>query len=204
MAERRWGRNVALIVFLTIWGVLGTVVAASMTAWHSVAIPVYAKAVSAPGSATQPWQIRHFLSGDCPCSRSVAVHLVDRGVIPGADEQVILIDGVDRRASDALAEQLQRRGFRIETITAAEATSREGIVGVPVLEIARDGEIVYRGGYDDSGMRKTFRDAEIFAALAVHQTVTRLPVLGCAVSDRFRTKTDPLGIKQFFTRLESR
>ena len=183
-------------VLFGVWAFLALTTSTWMMAWHSVVFPVLSSNRTSSNAVAGVWNIRHYLSPDCACSRRTAVYLIKRGPLHGTAEEVFVIGAGE--GATRMKTQLSGGGFRVTALTAEQASARDGIQGVPVLEIvAPDGKIAFRGGYRKWGQSPNdYEDVTLLSQLKASRHVETLPVLGCAVSERLRKQLDPLGLKQ--------
>jgi hypothetical protein len=137
------------------------------------------------------WEAVHLLSASCSCSQAVAEHLIQRGRIPNLSERVILA-GQDSK----LAQRLAAAGFPVETREPESIASRYKILGAPwLLFVSPHGEIRYQGGYAPGHERNNFEDVQIWRKLLAGETVSELPVRGCALGPNLQRMIDPFRLK---------
>jgi hypothetical protein len=140
------------------------------------------------------WRMLHVVSGSCGCSQKVMRHLLERGPMPGVQEEVVVVDGGEPYldGSAGLMAGLAQAGFAVSHLAAAEVPADAGLHGVPLLVVAKPGRsVVYVGGYGAGGDQ----DGAIVRALRADQKATPLAVVGCAVGARVRREADPLHLK---------
>lgn len=185
---------------LALWAVAVTVVVSQTMAGHLLALPrppVWDRAVRglvddvAGGAAPRAWTETHVLYGDCPCSRRVVDRIVARPRAPGVVEQVALVfDATD------LAARLRAAGMRV-TLLDAEALQARHVEAAPLVIVTDPrGAVRYVGGYTLRKQGPALRDRDVVDDLRRGVPVTPLPVFGCAVSQRLRSATDPLGVRR--------
>ena len=147
-------------------------------------------AVTTP--ATQSWKAVHLLSVNCPCSRAVSAHLLQRGPFPSVDEYIILAG-----RNNALAKSLTQAGFHVQSRSAEEIASQFQVPGAPwFILVSPTQEISYAGGYSaDRNARNGYQDRQIWQEAATGSPRSALPVYGCALSKLLQKKTDPFGLK---------
>jgi hypothetical protein len=182
----------------TLWLTAATFAAATLTSWHSVALPVSLEQPKLRHSHGDRWHLTHYLSADCACSRAVARYLMVRGPLVEATEEVVLIRSSDTPAENRLVDSLTRTGFQIRITTAEAAASLDGgVQGVPVLHIeAPDGTTKFRGGYRARNTPpEEYLDVAILSGLMASKPVPELRVIGCATSRRLRLQLDPLSFR---------
>jgi hypothetical protein len=179
------------------WLILATLAASTLTAWHTISLPAAIKAHVTRGDAAAAWRLVHYLSPECACSRAVASYLVKRGPLGNAGEDVVLLASGNPATDAAFAKPLTENGFRVELRTQADAASRDGVEGVPTLEIVAPGNrIVFRGGYRERGAAPgAYLDVALLSALMASKPLRALPIYGCATSQRLSSALDPLGLK---------
>ncbi|HEX4810268.1 MAG TPA: hypothetical protein VH325_15115 [Bryobacteraceae bacterium] len=138
------------------------------------------------------WRAVHLLAAGCACSRGVAEHLVSRGLLPGAREQVVFAG-----ASPDLAGRLRHAGFRVYTMSQEDIVLQFGIVAAPLLVIiSPQDRIRYAGGYTPGRDARTgYQDVAIWRQTVAGRDVAELPIYGCAVGHRLQRSLDPLGLK---------
>lgn len=133
----------------------------------------------------------HFLYSGCRCSQRVIEHLLKRGPIENASEQIVLV------GSDAeLESRILNARYRLVVISEAELKERYDVEAAPLMVIAdMQGKIRYSGGYSSRKQSLDYQDVAIIAKAIKGDEVEGLPVYGCAVSTRLQKIVDPLGIK---------
>jgi hypothetical protein len=180
-----------------LWLTMATFAATSLTAWHSVALPVRSGLPGLMPANTGSWHLIHYLSAACACSQAVARHLIARGPLPVAAEDVVLIASGDTPADNTLRRALSRRGFHAVIVNPDKASLNDGVDGVPLLKInAPDGTQKFRGGYLDRGAPGgVYLDVTILSSLMASRPVPRIHVYGCATSQRLRSLLDPLSLR---------
>lgn len=173
------------------------IAAASLTAWHQVSYPGFSLDIQAAGQDPEVWKLEHYLSSDCICSRAVAAYLMKRGPLRQAREEITLIDSDDHQRDKALARDLTGHGFEVKTLSARAASTSYGIGGVPLLEVVSPArQVMFRGGYRERGASPdAYSDLAVLAALVTDKSAPKLPILGCATTQRLRNLMDPLKLK---------
>jgi hypothetical protein len=128
---------------------------------------------------------------------SVAHHLITRGPVSVATEEVVLLGSSDIPAENKLRDALSRRGFYTAIVTPDTASIDDGVDGVPMLRInAPDGTQRFRGGYRDQGAAAgVYVDLAILSDLMAARPVSSPHVYGCATSRRLRSLLDPLSLR---------
>ncbi len=199
MAEQRWLRGTSFVT-VGFWAVLMTVVSASLMVGHWVSLPhpevgsrpaVFRSAVGGGSGESPTFHAFHFLYGDCPCSRRVLDHVLERGAIDGVREHLILIGDDPKNERRAVA-----AGFDVRVVTPAELETCFGVAAAPLLMIVDPSGVVrYSGGYTERKQALAIDDQAIIRRTIAGETPDGLPLYGCAVSDGLRAIVDPLGIK---------
>lgn len=203
--KQSWGDSLRAMlggIFICMWtAALGLIIAALMTG-HWVILPhpkvgetLQGNDLNAEPANNPQLTAAHFLYADCPCSRRVLEHVLDRDPVDGVREKIVLID--DRpAANDSTTANATNRGFEIETVTPAELKNRYGIEAAPLLVVANGSKkIVYSGGYTARKQGPNIQDTTILTALANGNSPKNLPVFGCAVSEELQALLDPLKLK---------
>lgn len=186
-------RAVSAIAF-GFWLTAATIAAATITSWHTVALPGQQSQDMALSNADHQWHLRHYLSPDCECSRAISRYLVRRGPLNTAIEEVVLVtSGNDALRAGEISARLIRSGFHTRII-ASSAAAEARVEAVPTLEIeAPDGRIRFRGGYRDrTAPAGVYLDVSMLSDLIDSKPVAPLPVFGCATSARLRQQLNPL------------
>jgi hypothetical protein len=178
------------------WLIAATFAASTLTAWHSVSLPLQPERSKPRGGHGNGWHLTHYLSPNCACSRAIARYLIARGTLSKATEEIVFIGSSDIPAENGLLDALNRRGFHITSVS-AETAAEEGVEGVPILKIeAPDGSIRFRGGYRErSTPPEEYLDVAILSGLIASQPVPNPRAYGCATSRRMRSLLDPLSLK---------
>ena len=150
------------------------------------------------GKAGQP-RMLHVLSGSCGCSNKIMRHLADRGVWPGIDEQILMIDSASRSDylpdSPALLRFLENHGFAVTHLAADRLPKESGLRGVPLLMATLPGgQVKYLGGYGPAGDQDT-RLLKVGLNRMNGPRLRAEPLFGCAVSRALQHETDPLRLK---------
>lgn len=150
-----------------------------------------ASAIARVPFASKGWRMVHVLYADCRCSASVLDHLLERGIV--ADAETIVVIGT---ASAADTARMRARGFEVIETTSAAASAELGLEGAPMLVVVRPGgEIAYAGGYTRAKRAALVADLGIYRATRAGRVVEPLPIFGCAIDERTRRRTDPLGLR---------
>ncbi|OYP29382.1 hypothetical protein [Rhodopirellula sp. MGV] len=183
---------------ITIWAVALSVITSLLMVAHWVALPK-----PEPGSKLSPalltdiasrhneLQVIHVINLDCPCSRRVLRHLLDRSPSADVDESMLLV-GQDRQWKS----QSEARGYRTTLVSPEQLTAEYGIESSPLLLAFRtDGELLYSGGYTARKQGLGYQDESIIASLQNGETIESLPVYGCAISRDLQDIVDPLRLK---------
>jgi hypothetical protein len=192
------GHGILRVLGFSVWLAVATLAAATLTAWHSVDLTPGQGLATARSPRDGKWHLTHYLAGDCACSRAVARHLLARGPIGSATEEVFFVGSTETTVENQLLDGLKRSGFHPKVITAEAAASLHGVEGVPLLEIAGpDKTIRYRGGYRErNAAPEEYLDAAIFTRLVASKPVLSARVYGCATSRRLRSRLDPLSLRK--------
>ena len=145
-----------------------------------------------PDEAGQ-WLALHALFADCGCSQRVAAHLLARGPQSGVKERVLLVGGAG--GTNELAIDLRAAGFPVDELDESALRDRYGFEGVPAFALLDPQDRVrYLGGYTRTKQGEQFADVSATRAALRGETVTPLPVFGCAVSRSLQARRDPLGL----------
>lgn len=146
MPER--GRSARRFIGFAVWLVAATFAAATLTAWHAVALPTPTQESTVHSTRAGVWHLTHYLSVDCACSRAIAAYLMARGPLALAAEDIVFVSSPDVRTQKNMLEDLRRRGFQTASTMSEARASQEGTNGVPLLKIeGPDGTVRFRGGY---------------------------------------------------------
>ncbi|HUB25551.1 MAG TPA: hypothetical protein VL992_08975, partial [Tepidisphaeraceae bacterium] len=145
-----------------LWIVTTAALGARLAGLHLIPLPRPTRAIQSTGqTASSVWSLTHILAVDCPCSLRIADHLLARGTIPDASEQVWIL-GPDAD----LARRLADRGFQVSTVDPDQLAAETGIQGGPWLLIRNPaGAVVYSGGYAPQPLHDPAeaRDLELLA-----------------------------------------
>lgn len=174
------------IVLLT-WACATVGIGTLLTGLHTLTLPPQ---TPHRGQVTQGWSVVHSIAQKCPCSRTVLEHLVQRGVQPGFDETVVIVDGTDESIA-----RLRSAGFWVEVATSETLESHYGLTGAPIMVVHRpDGSIAYTGAY---AARRNLppQDLDILTRTRSGEAVAPFPLFGCAVSQALQRQMDPLNLK---------
>lgn len=196
--SRRASINYASYLVLAIWAGILTIAVSSLMAGHWVTLPhpeagdQFVANVQLAGSEdSSPIATFHFLYGDCPCSRRVLNHVIDRKAIDHANERIVLI-GEDPQQQLAA----ENAGFDVDTVTPEGLMERYGIESAPLLVVTRaDGTILYSGGYTSRKQGLDYQDTDAINSALAGNVMEGLPPYGCAVSKRLQDMIDPLSLK---------
>lgn len=149
----------------------------------------------------------HVIYQSCPCSRRVLKHLLERTVIVGASETILLVLDTGDHASTglngpcqsdeaAIRDQAIARGYLVQAITPEELRSSHGIEASPLLLIVdAEGIVLFSGGYTSRKRGLSYQDEATIQAVLNGETPDPIPVFGCAVSEQLQKIVDPLGLK---------
>lgn len=168
------------------WLALSLVLGAALLALHEpLPLPAGDRVM-----ATGRWTIVHALDLRCPCSRRVLEYLQKRTQRVDADQLLLLV-----HADEGTAAPLVARGFHVELVDELALSDRHGIASVPSLLIARpDGRVVYRGAPQERPQMAPI-DLALYARARAGESLSPLPIIGCAVSHELQRRLDPLGLK---------
>jgi hypothetical protein len=186
--------------FLAMWAPLAFVVAGTLALGHwwtlpkpdvnneTVRVALYDRwqRDRVPG-----WTSVHVLYSQCRCSERILHHLAARGPMTDVSEVVILVG-----SNAAYEESIRRAGYRLEVVTPAQLLERYHFEAAPMFAVMDPfGALRYLGGYTERQQGFDIRDVSIMERLTRHQSVSELPLFGCAVSRSLQALLDPLGIK---------
>jgi hypothetical protein len=184
-------------VLFAAWCALSVTLVSALGAAHFYALPApsvgdvaLARAVGAV-RAGRPQVLLHFLYAKCKCSRRIFDHLLARGALAHAAEQVVLVDG-----DAALAARLRSAGFAVSELASRELAQRYGVSAAPLLVVAGTADTpAYVGGYTTRKQGLEVEDVRIARDVARGVPTALLPLFGCAVSEQLQRLLDPLGLK---------
>ena len=206
--------NLKTRVALGLWACMVVLIGAILTSYHQpFRLPgneilklvdgTRAHAETNAGTGSQ-WKFVHVLAESCGCSQRVMKHLLARGRMTGAEEQIILVSGLEAGRPDAsgsgsylpeghaLLAALEQNGFPVRRVAIRDVPQQAGLRGVPLLIITDpSGSVAYIGGY---GSRND-QDAQIFQSIRSGRRPAALPLLGCAVGARLQQASDPFHLK---------
>lgn len=192
----RWLRRAARAA-LWLWAPSCLVGVACLMVAHWVTLPVPethdSRLVKGLGALhhTPGWMAVHVLYAECPCSRRLVHHLLERGALPDVEETIVLVGDDGSLAADAPA-----RGFAVEVVTEVELARRFGVESAPLFAVVDpEGTVRYAGGYTRRKQGSDVHDVEIVAALRRGDGAAELPLFGCAVSRELQRTLDPLNLK---------
>jgi len=185
-------------VFIVVWIVaLGLIIAGLMTGhWVVLPHPEVGESLTPTepefsGSADAELTALHFLYADCPCSRRVLNHVLDRQTIAGVCEKIVLIGDDHTIRGLALSS-----GYQFEAVAADELKAQYGVEAAPLLVVTDPkANIVYSGGYTTRKQGPAILDVATITALTKGKSPACLPVYGCAVSQELQALVDPFGLK---------
>ena len=183
---------------IAIWASALTLVIGTLMVSHWVVLPSPAVGQTLPAaevtrtvSTRGRLQVFHFLSSECPCSRRVLRHLVDRGANAKVLETIVLVG-----ESKELEMAAVKHGYVMDVVTPEELASRYEVESGPLMIVtAPDSTILYSGGYTSRKQGYEIQDERIISELLAGDEVECLPVFGCAVSKDLQAIVDPLGLK---------
>jgi hypothetical protein len=136
------------------------------------------------------WLALHALFTECGCSQRVIAHLLSRRPLQGVKERVLLVGG---SAEPRYAADLRAAGYRVDELDETSLGDRYGFEGVPAFALVDPHDRVrYLGGYTRTKQGADFVDVGATRAALRGETVTPLPVFGCAVSRSLQERRDPL------------
>jgi hypothetical protein len=139
------------------------------------------------------FQVHHFISQYCNCSKNIFKHLIQRKKLSGVYEVVHLI-GDDKD----LIQKLIQAEFKIETLKEEEAVSKYNLEALPLLVIVQDGHQIHKGGYGkDQQHSYVYDDVSIIQRLQKKPTrgIASYPVFGCANGKTRKSKIDIWSLK---------
>jgi hypothetical protein len=182
---------------LGIWVVVSILLGGILTSYHQpFVLPGERILALVPDSGKGGWRAIHLLSGSCGCSQAVMKHLLERHLLEGVSEEIVLVDGPEKYlpGSAALANGLEAEGFRVNHINSQDVPEDSGLRGVPLLVFSSPGnKVAYIGGYSGTGDG----DKAIYERIRHGNKVEILPVRGCAIGEQVRRKADPFRLKYF-------
>jgi hypothetical protein len=146
-------------------------------------------ALRRPENATRLFAV-HVLFAECRCSQRIAEHLLASTRPPDVSEAVLLVgENAELEAS------LRSKGFGVTRVGVDELDTRYHVKAVPILVVvAADATVRYAGGYTTSKQGPDPRDLDIIAQARTDGTLLKaLPVFGCAVAEKLRSRLDPTG-----------
>lgn len=175
------------------WALSLSVPLAMLSAAHHAEIQ--SGPVKQPPRATGAWEMTHILVENCPCSKSIATHLISRGKTPDANEQVWVAESGRQQA---WVDDLAKAGFDVCRMSPQDILDRANVDGGPWLVIHDpQGERAYSGGYQESrpsatNTGDTPHDLQILAQLRSRDEVLPYRALGCGMGESL---FEPLGLK---------
>lgn len=189
----RLHRRSLRIALATAWAASVSVPLAMLSAAH------HAEIRSGPTRETPrptgTWELTHILVESCPCSKSIAAHLISRNKAPDANEQVWVAESGRKQN---WVEELDKAGFDVRRMPPQEIVDRVNVEGGPWLIIHDPlGERVYSGGYQETrpGSANTDdapHDLQLLAQLRSRESVSSFRALGCGMGESL---FQPLGLK---------
>lgn len=164
---------------LAVWFTIISAILVLLMSAH--ALPIARGTIDRPPAVSHRWQLLHVLVAGCPCSDTIAEHLLNRGPADAADEIVLLAPG--HRVPPWVV-TLRERGFIVEPCTTDEIRARTGVVAGPwVTMIDPTGNVRYAGGYQPTRPGATDDppdDLAILNALRTGTTTAAYPAFGCS------------------------
>jgi hypothetical protein len=143
------------------------------------------------------YNVVHFLTPLCSCSKAIKDQLIERGPlnVKGVYEFVVLIDDPGEFSAE-----FSKSGFSISQIDTKQISQelQESLIGVPLLMILDEQKTLkYLGGYSDQVMTplSKIQVKKQLTKLMANKEVAEFPVKGCAVSKKYQSLLDPLGVK---------
>jgi hypothetical protein len=185
-------RRIARYAWFALWAAVVSIPLAYASGLHNLPLPILGQ----PTKVQMPsgrWRLTHILAAGCPCSRIIAEHLKQRGLLHGSDERVWIV-GRD----DACQSTMMAAGFPTEIVDAEKLQRESGVSGGPWLMIADPaGHVVYSGGYAAQrvAVPSQAQDVELLTHLQQGQRLTPFASFGCATSRQAQQLSDPLGLK---------
>jgi hypothetical protein len=180
---------------LAVWAGSVVLVGGALTSFHQpFAVPGNGVMALAGHPSGHGWRAIHFLSGSCPCSQRVMLHLLARPRWGDVAEEIVMIDGSLPYLADSptLLARLAAGHFLIRHMAEQDVPLDSGLRGVPLLLfVSPQNQIAYMGGYGAAGDQ----DETIFHQLRAGRKPTALPMIGCAVGSRLQRRLDPLHLK---------
>jgi len=177
------------------WAVASILVGGALTSFHQPFREPDASILSLGRQPVRPgWRALHLLSGSCGCSQRVMQHLLQRRLLDGVEEEIVVVDGDAPYlpGSSLLLAGLEGEGFTVSHIAAKDLPQETGLHGVPLLVFASPAnKIAYVGGYGST----EDRDGEIFEQIRSGHAPKAFAVLGCAVGRGLRRNADPFHLK---------
>ncbi|HTV00034.1 MAG TPA: hypothetical protein VMF13_05830 [Luteitalea sp.] len=196
MASRSQGLHRYLnSALLVMWSASLTVALASWGAWHYVALagPAASEVARLDDAHDHDgWRMVHVLAADCGCSEGVGRRLASRKPQAGLVEEVWVVGD-----SPTLTATLRTAGFTVTTKAPEALATGMNIQGMPWLLIARDGDVLYSGGYASRNPATVaqLEDVALWHRLQAGDHPQAFPAFGCATSRSARAAVDPLGLK---------
>ena len=190
-------KRVLSLATLGAWSALLLVGGAYLLAAHVAPLPQPTQEALAtdvaherrPDEAGQ-WLALHALFTECGCSQRVIAHLLSRHPLEGVKERVLLVGG---SADASYAADLRAAGYPVDELDETTLGDRYGFEGVPAFALVDPHDHVrYLGGYTRTKQGADFVDVSATRAALRGETVTPLPVFGCAVSRSLQERRDPL------------
>jgi hypothetical protein len=184
--RRKFG-NIALATWFA--AMIG--VGSSLLAKHVVALPQPQSSLLAPSinalrtpAERGQWLAVHVLYSDCRCFQRIADHLAGTERPPGSSEMILWV------GPEAPARDLTER-FDVRHVSARDL-STFGVEAAPSLIVVDpNGSLRYAGGYTNRKQGPAIEDLRILKAIQSSTQVETLPLSGCAVSSRLKSKLSP-------------
>lgn len=130
------------------------------------------------------WLAVHALYAECRCSQRIVEHLVASARPEGFVELVLWV------GDEAPPAELEAR-FDVRRVRPAALASL-GIEGAPLLvAVDPEGRVRYVGGYTSRKQGPDIEDVRLLQDAQSGSPLDRLPLFGCAVSDRLKRDLSP-------------
>jgi hypothetical protein len=137
------------------------------------------------------FEVHHFLSLKCQCSRNLVNHLLKRHSLSGVKETVHLV-----YPQEKFVHELQLVGFIVEPIDEEDAVKKFNLQALPQLVVTRENRTLYQGGYGrDQQHSQIYEDEKIIKDLFKNRAVGEFPIFGCANGHLRKKMLDILGVK---------
>ena len=183
------------------WIGLVTLVAGIIHSWHFADLSPdknstfkLAKFIETP----ENYGVVHFLTPECGCSVNIYKHLMERGPYNKnyINESVVIVDDNELE----FTKNLKGKGFKSLKLDLKNVHTEfsKSIKGVPLLVIFdQNKKIQYVGGYADRSITP-FSKIDIksyISGIKEGRKIASKPVIGCAVSKKYKDILDPFGLK---------